>query len=130
MWNTRVAAPLNLVHFGYGFGAICANLLVRPFMTNKNSNIHPNIFNSTLSTSITTELYLDIRVPYLINGGLCILMGFGHLIFFLREQKDKAEKQQASPIFGLESILEISMGFLGGLCNCNYTVFKNENSFR
>ncbi len=110
MWNTRVAAPLNLVHFGYGFGAICANLLVRPFMSNKNSNIHPNIslqFNSTLSTSITTELYLDIRDPYLINGGLCILMGFGHLIFFLREQKerqDKAEKQQASSIFGLESV--------------------------
>jgi fucose permease len=105
MWDTRVAAPLNIVHLGYGFGAIFANLLVRPFLSNENLYVNVTVssqFNSTLSTSISKPLNLDIRGPYLITAGLCFLTGVGHLIFFIQEQKKKQNKaviQQASFIF-------------------------------
>ena len=57
MWDTRVAAPLNMMHFGYGFGAILANLIVRPFIDNTKSYVNDTVsskLNSTLSTSIST----------------------------------------------------------------------------
>ena len=102
MWDARVAAPFNMVHFGYGFGAILANLIVRPFIDNKKSYVNttaPSKLNSTLSTSISTPLDADIRVPYLIAGGLCLLVGIGHLVFFIQGQKNKRDsvkKQKAS----------------------------------
>jgi len=96
MWDNRAAVPLNLVHFGYAFGAILANLLVRPFLNNKNPHV-----NSTLSTSISAPLNSDIRVPYLITAALCSVIGIGHFIFLLREKnnkKVKIEEQKASHI--------------------------------
>ena len=39
MWGDHVAAPLNVVHLGYGFGAVFANLLVKPFLVEDKSNI-------------------------------------------------------------------------------------------
>jgi fucose permease len=105
MWDNRAAAPLNLVHFGYGFGAIFANLLVRPFLNKKNSHVNTTIslsLNSTLSTSISAPLNSDIRVPYLITAALCLVIGIGHFIFLLREKnhrKVKIEEQKVSHIF-------------------------------
>jgi fucose permease len=113
MWDTRAAAPLNLVHFGYGFGAIFANLLVRPFLKNKNLHVNTTIslsLNSTLSTSISAPLNSNIRVPYLITATLCFLIGIGHFIFLLREKnhkKVKIQEQKASDIF-LETINDFS----------------------
>jgi fucose permease len=105
MWDTRVAAPLNIVHLGYGFGAIFANLLVRPFLHNDHRYANATISsqsNSTFSTSIPVPLNTNIRVPYLITGSLCFLIGIGHLIFFIQDQvkkSNKAETQQVSNVF-------------------------------
>jgi fucose permease len=104
MWDTRVAAPFNMLHFGYGFGAILANLIVRPFLGNKSSYVNATAsseLNATLSTSISTLLDADIRGPYLIAAGLCILIGSGHLAFFIKEKKTKrhkVKKEQASDV--------------------------------
>ncbi len=97
MWEGHAAAPLNIVHLGYGFGAIFANLLVRPFVNNEISHI-----NSTLSTSISTPLNMDIRVPYMVTAGLCFVTGIAHFIFFIREtnnKQDKPKQQKASHAF-------------------------------
>ena len=32
MWSDNVGAPLNVVHLGFGIGAVFANLLVKPFL--------------------------------------------------------------------------------------------------
>lgn len=85
-----------MVHFGYGLGAIGANLIVRPFLKNKNSSINSNLsleINSTLSKNISESLDADIRIPYLSAGGLCILVSVGHLLFILcKQNKDKKQK--------------------------------------
>jgi hypothetical protein len=95
MWDNRAAAPLNLIYLGYAFGAIFANLLVRPFLNNKNPHMNTTIslpLNSTLSTSISAPLNSDIRVPYLITAALCSVIGIGHFIFLLREKNNKKVK--------------------------------------
>ncbi|CAF4380727.1 unnamed protein product, partial [Adineta steineri] len=71
MWKTRVATPLNIVHLGYGFGAIFANLLVRPFLNNEQEN--SQLFNKT------------IRIPYIITGLLCFVISIGHFICFIQK---------------------------------------------
>ncbi len=103
IWKTRSAAPLNIVHFGFGVGAILVNLLVRPFMNNTNSSSNTTYIssqsNSTLSTLNLVLVYSDIRVPYLITGTLCFVIGIGHFIFSIREknnQQNKYEKPKAS----------------------------------
>jgi fucose permease len=89
MWDTRAAAPLNLVNLGYGLGAILANLLVRPFL---NNNPHTN-------STVSIPLNSDIRVPYLITAALSLVIGMGHFIFFLRGKKAKVEEQKVDHIF-------------------------------
>ncbi len=103
IWKTRSAVPLNLVHFGFAFGAILVNLLVRPFMNNANSYRNTtHVFsqsNPTLSRLPSVLVYWDIRVPYLITGALSFVIGIGYLIFFIREQnnkQNKCEKPKAS----------------------------------
>lgn len=102
MWKSNAAAPLNMVHFGYGFGAIFANLIVRPFLRNRNPSINAtasSTINSTLSTSVSEPLDADIRPPYLIAAGLCLIIGVGHVMFFIRERNNnqkKIEKPQVS----------------------------------
>ncbi|CAF0918842.1 unnamed protein product [Adineta steineri] len=71
MWKTRVATPLNIVHLGYGFGAIFANLLVRPFLNNEQENFQ--LFNK------------NIRIPYIITGILCFVISIGHFICFIQK---------------------------------------------
>jgi fucose permease len=101
MWKNRAAAPFNIVHLGYSCGAILANLLVRPFLHNSKSHVNVNIsvqLNSTLSSSISVPLDADIRVPYMIAAGLCLLIGIGHLIFFIQEQKERQKKAQIKQV--------------------------------
>jgi fucose permease len=91
-----------VIHCGYGVGAIFANLLVRPFLINKNSYVNTTVssqINSTLSKSISVPINADIRLPYLIIGGLFLINAIGHLMFHIRKQnnkQNKAEKRQAS----------------------------------
>jgi len=102
MWDTRVAVPLNMVHLGYGFGAIFANLLVRPFLSNEDSYVNGNEscqYNSTSSLSICSPLNSNIQVPYLISGSLCFLIGIGHLIFFIQNKINKSNKAEIEQVW-------------------------------
>jgi len=79
MWQDRVAAPLNMVHFGYGFGAILANLIVRPFFNLKNI---PKQTNGSIR-SVSIPIDADISIPYFIAASSCIFIGFIHLTFLI-----------------------------------------------
>lgn len=97
LWGTRVAAPLNSVHFGYGVGAIIANLIVRPFFNHENPNgyINESIeLNSTFSRSVSIPIDTDIRIPYLIAASSCILVAFMNLGFFIWTIVNEKKKQK------------------------------------
>ena len=97
MWKTCSAAPLNMIHFGYGFGAILANLIVRPFMNKNNSTTtNSSELNSTLSKSNPMLVTWDIRYPYIIAGSIAFIIGIGHLIFFIRGRTNKVNNHQQS----------------------------------
>jgi hypothetical protein len=106
MWDNRAAVPLNLVILGYGFGAILANLLVRPFL---NNNPH---MNSTVSIPLNS----DIRVPYFITAALSLVIGIGHFIFFLRGKNAKVEEQKVGHIFFIKYSYLMKKFFSGRLC--------------
>jgi hypothetical protein len=96
MWGDNVAAPLNAVHLGYGFGAVFANLLVKPFLgEDKISNISSD--NFTVSTLIVKEIP-KIKIPYSITGFVCLLICVGHLIFSIREHQIRRESIKNLPI--------------------------------
>ncbi len=89
MWGVNAAAPLNMVHLGYGFGAIFANFLVRPFLGSENLQLN----NLTGSSSLmAVPLNSNIQIPYTISAILCFLVGIGHLLFFIRTEKSRREK--------------------------------------
>ncbi|CAF1271268.1 unnamed protein product [Adineta ricciae] len=88
MWKTRVATPLNIFHLGYGFGAIFANLLVRPFINTEDE--YPQAFNTS------------IRFPYIISGFLCFLIGIGHLVVFLQKSSERETEQAAVETVSLQ----------------------------
>ncbi len=87
---------------GYGFGAIFANLLVRPFINNEDSHVNGSKscqYNSTSSISICSSLNSNIQVPYLISGSLCFLIGIGHLIFFMQNKINKSNQAEIEQVW-------------------------------
>ena len=79
MWGVNAAAPLNLVHLGYGLGAIFVNLLVRPFIS---QNVLPvNVTNNKI-----------IIVPYSITAILCFLIAIGHIFFYIAELRNRRQQ--------------------------------------
>ncbi|CAF1382337.1 unnamed protein product [Adineta ricciae] len=78
MWADNVAAPLNVVHLGYGFGAVFANLLVRPFLSENGQS--------------------NIRIPYSIVAIICFLITIGHLVFAIREHQIKKKALKDRPV--------------------------------
>lgn len=80
MWGDYVAAPLNVVHLGYGFGAVFANLIVKAFIQ--------IIFDQKSHELIET---MKIRIPYLIISLLCLIIFLIHLVFSIIELKRKKE---------------------------------------
>lgn len=78
MWADNVAAPLNVVHLGYGFGAVFTNLLVRPFLSQGSQS--------------------DIRIPYSIISIICFIITIGHLFFAIREHQMKKNALQNRPV--------------------------------
>ncbi|CAF3548032.1 unnamed protein product [Adineta steineri] len=97
MWGVNAAAPLNTAHLGYGIGAVCVNLLIRPFLNPKGSlidNLDTDEINSTLSSSINNiRKNSHIVAPYTIVSILCVLTAAGHAFFYI--QKLKNQRQQA-----------------------------------
>jgi len=87
MWGDNVAAPLNVVHLGFGIGAVFANLLVRPFLgEDKRSNVESNIPTTFIEKGVS-----NIQTPYSITAFLCLLICIGHLIFSIREFQIRRE---------------------------------------
>ncbi|CAF1334932.1 unnamed protein product [Rotaria sordida] len=94
MWGDNVAAPLNIVHLGYGFGAVFANLLVLPFLGEDITNNLP----SNSSKVFIEKDESNILVPYSITAFLCLIIAIGHLIFSIREHRIRREALKNRPI--------------------------------
>jgi fucose permease len=94
MWGDDVATPLNLVHLGYGFGAVFANLLVKPFLGDSQT-IEQSKDNQTIF--IKNEL-TNIQIPYSITSFLCLIISIIHLIFSIREYRNRRESLDNRPI--------------------------------
>ncbi|CAF1077410.1 unnamed protein product [Adineta steineri] len=93
MWTVNAAAPLNLVHLGYGVGAIFSNLLVQPFITQKNSSLNVTNHVGTNATHVNP----NIVIPYSITAVLCFFVAIGHMLFYilvLRNRRQKSQEQQ------------------------------------
>ena len=94
MWGDDVSAPLNAVHLGYGFGAVFANLLVKPFLGHREIlGIGPN--NETL---FIDNIGANIQVPYSIISFICLLIAVGHLIFSILEYRNRRESVENRPV--------------------------------
>ncbi|CAF1183850.1 unnamed protein product [Adineta ricciae] len=75
MWTVNASAPLNAVHLGYGVGAVFANLLIRPFLTNRN-----------------------IFVPYSITAFVCLLIALGHMFLYILEIRNRRQKSRVEEV--------------------------------
>ncbi len=87
MWSDNAGAPLNVVHLGYGFGAVFANLFVKEFVGEENKSI----FSSDSSIDIIKEETSTIKTPYRIISILCLLICIGHLIYSIIEYKNRGK---------------------------------------
>jgi hypothetical protein len=76
MWGDHVTTPLNVVHLGYGIGAVFANLFVQQFVVKE---------KQMNNTSISGKS--PIQIPYSITSFLCLLISIGHIIFSIREYR-------------------------------------------
>ncbi len=94
MWGDNVATPLNLVHLGYGFGAVFVNLLVKPFL-GESQKVIKSKDNQTMF--IENQL-TNIQIPYSITSFLCLIISIGHLIFTIREYRKRHESIDNRPI--------------------------------
>ena len=94
MWKDDVAAPLNMVHLGYGFGAVFANLLVKPFL-GEGQTIRE--LENKEATFIENETR-NIGIPYSVVSFLCLIISIGHLIFSIREHRNRRESIDNRPI--------------------------------
>ncbi|CAF1039835.1 unnamed protein product [Rotaria sordida] len=102
MWGAHAAAPLNTAHLGYGIGAVIANLLVRPFLSQRSlskDTTNNTKLNETFESvhSIPTK-NSSIVVPYSITAVLCLLIAVGHLFFYIREQKSQRERLEIQQV--------------------------------
>ena len=100
MWGDKVSAPLSIVHLGYGFGAVFAGILAKPFLdedkdlllnnsTATKEKMGPNEYS--VSMKIETS---NIRVPYSITSCLCLIIAIGHLIFAFCEHQRRQKALQ------------------------------------
>ncbi|CAF1183815.1 unnamed protein product [Adineta ricciae] len=90
MWTVNASAPLNAVHLGYGVGAVFANLLIRPFLTNRN-----------------------IFVPYSITALICLLISVGHIFLYILEIRNRRQKSRVEEV---EESLEKSSPYSPRTC--------------
>ncbi|CAF1195854.1 unnamed protein product [Adineta steineri] len=93
MWTVNAAAPLNLVHLGYGVGAIFSNILVQPFITQENLSLNVTNHEGTNATNVNP----NIVIPYSITAVLCFFVAIGHMLFYilvLRNRRQKSQEQQ------------------------------------
>ncbi|CAF1144679.1 unnamed protein product [Adineta steineri] len=94
MWTVNAAAPLNSVHLGYGLGAVFANLLVRPFITQKHLSLNVTNHEGTNMTNVNP----NIVIPYSITAVLCLFIAIGHMLFYIPVLKNRRQKSQVQQI--------------------------------
>lgn len=87
MWGDKVSAPLNIVHLGFGIGAMFSNLLVKPFLGEK------QIIETSLNnqTRFIENKLTNIRIPYSITSFLCLIISIIHVILSIREYRNRNE---------------------------------------
>ena len=90
MWGDKVAAPLNIVHLGFGFGAMFSNLLVKPFLGEKQIIE----ITSNNQTRFIENKPTNIQIPYLITSFLCLIISIIHVILSIREYRNRNESQK------------------------------------
>ena len=84
MWKEHVSAPLNFVHLGFGFGAVFANFLVKPYLQDEHRHFSTDVSLSTLDSSLIYRS--NLSVPYNVTSILCLMIGIGHLLIYIRER--------------------------------------------
>ena len=103
MWSDHVAAPLNLVHLGYGFGAVLANLLIR---RSGDEPIADRSLSMTNSTSSSSE---NIKTSYWLTSFLCLIIGVAHLTLAIRQillrKSERRERRVTEPSGTLAMVL-------------------------
>ena len=103
MWSDHVSAPLNLVHLGYGFGAVLANLLIR-------RSVGESIVDTNrLPTNQTRSSSENIETSYWLTSFFCLIVGVAHLTLAIRQivlrRKEKRERRVIEPNVTLTVIL-------------------------
>ena len=98
-----MAAPLNLVHLGYGFGAVLANLLIR------RSGGEPIADRSLSMTNPTSSSSENIKPSYWLTSFLCLIIGVAHLTLAIRQillrKSEKRERRETEPSGTLAMVL-------------------------
>jgi len=103
MWGVNAAAPLNTAHLGYGIGAVLVNLLIRPFINQKDSSPNNEGVNSTLLSVNEIRENSNIVIPYSITAILCVLTAVGHAFFYVRALKTRREKLEIREVIRNQS---------------------------
>ena len=83
MWKEDVAAPLNLVHLGFGIGAVIGNFLIKPYLPPADRLDPSSNDESHLERDLSNQ---SIRIPYSISSIICLIIGLGHLFLFIYER--------------------------------------------
>ena len=80
MWGDKAASPMHSLHFGFGFGALLAPQIARPFLA-------PEQQNSTNSSTESPESVADlsrIEIPYSIVAVLIFLFSLVIFGFYIK----------------------------------------------
>lgn len=101
LWNGISHSPINLMHAGYGVGAILVVQISKPFIKfdpmEKYRIEEKEISNLSMLTLKNEELHLqqhiDIRVPYWISSTFALVISAFFLIMQLNEFKCKQENK-------------------------------------
>ncbi|CAF3998935.1 unnamed protein product [Rotaria magnacalcarata] len=88
MWGDHVSTALNTVYLGFGFGAALVNIFVAQFLDQ--DHIELSNSNSTMG-NFSSSSSANIKIPYAIAAGLCILIAIGHLIFAICAHRNRRQ---------------------------------------
>lgn len=82
-------AWMHAIHFSYGVGTLIAPILVKPFLTNKESDL-----DDEASENNVNEKDFGLKVIFPIMGAYTLLVSCGFLFFFLRSLKNPQKYQE------------------------------------
>ncbi|CAH1798362.1 unnamed protein product, partial [Owenia fusiformis] len=95
LWGEHTPSPMHSMHFGWRAGAFLAPMIAYPFLSGRLEV--PILVNSTLNNTTEATIVNGTRIilteskiiyPYMITGGLGVLISFVYLGFFLAPRPD------------------------------------------